>query len=97
MKLSDALSERMVFGIMIVGGYLGVLFMVAQGHVDSTAQNFVSTSMGVLGTALGAIVGAIWKSDRADKDNAQAMASLASTVAAQSPQPIPQPQSEPQK
>jgi len=88
MKFSDWLSERILFCLLIIGGYLGLLFWsMSPGKLDQSQLTIMSTGLGVLGTAIGAIVAAIWKSDRADKQNASTMATLADAVAAQAPPP----------
>lgn len=89
MKLGDFLSERILFGLLIIGGYLALIAWALNLHLDQGQLTIASTGLGVLGTAIGAIVAAIWRTDRADKQNASTMATLANTVAAQSPNPQP--------
>lgn len=78
MKAQDWLSERMVFGLLIIGGYLGALLAVTfKTDIGDSAQNLISTGMGVLGTAIGAIVAAIWKTDKVERQAAETAAVLA--------------------
>lgn len=84
MKWGDFLSERMVFGLLIIGGYLGALGAITFVRVDPTTQSILSTGMGVLGTAIGAIVAAIWKTDKTDRQVAATAAVLAAKAPDQS-------------
>lgn len=93
MKLLDWMSERILFGLLIIGGYLGCMGALTLAHLPPANLQLISQGVGALGTAVGVIVAAIWKTDKSEKQNAATMASLASTVAAQSPQPAPDPQS----
>lgn len=90
MKAKDFLSERMVFGLLIVCGYLGCMVVLAMGGLTKdglppAVQNLIAQGMGTLGTAVGVIVAAIWKNDRTDRQNADTMASLAATAASAPP------------
>lgn len=85
MKLTDWLSERMVFGLLLIGGYLGVLatFMhsaTTGKPLDPETIAVASGGMGTLGTAIGTIVAAIWRVDKTDKTNAQTVSTLANAV-----------------
>lgn len=84
MKPTDFLSERMVFGLLIIGGYVGALAAITFVHVEPASMNALSTGMGVLGTAIGAIVAAIWKSDKTDRTIADTAAVLAAKAPDQS-------------
>lgn len=99
MKISDWLSERILFGTLIIVSYLAVCIIGSMCNLTPAGESVVHDAMLGLGPIVGLIAAAIWKSDKADKQNASTMASLASTVAAQTPsttvtvtQPLPQPQ-----
>lgn len=93
MKSGEWLSERMVFGILIIFGYFLLVLLVILAPValalsisDKQVPMVMSAmapgiaiikdSLLVIGPLLGVIVNAIWKSDKADKVNADTMASL---------------------
>lgn len=83
----DLLSERMLFGMMIIAGFIVILheLIYEQALLRPEIVTIVASGLGAFGAALGVIVQAIWKTDKADKQQAATMASLASTVAAQTP------------
>lgn len=88
MKGADWLSERMVFGLLIIGGYLGCMAALSAFKLPAPNLNLISQGVGSLGTAVGVIVAAIWKTDKTDKQAAESIASLSATVASQaSPSP----------
>lgn len=85
--MKDFFSERMVFGLLLIVGYLGILAlsMLAPLNAPTEARAIAHDGLLVLGPLLGTIVSAIWKSDRADKSNAAALASATSALAAVAP------------
>lgn len=87
MKPTEWLSERILFGSLIIVGYL--LVCVVGACLPGADKSVVHDAMLGLGPIVGLIAAAIWKSDKADKQNATTMATLANTVAAQSPNPQP--------
>jgi hypothetical protein len=104
LKISDWLSERILFGTLIIVSYLAVCLVGSVGQLTPAGESVVHDAMLGLGPIVGLIAAAIWKSDKADKQNASTMASLASTVAAQTPSTSvtveavqPGPQSQPTK
>jgi hypothetical protein len=73
-------SEKMIFGLMIVGGYIlqmGTLafFTVPDGNLQLFAQG-----IGTLGTAVGVIVAAIYKNSAQEQQNSDTMKTLAEKV-----------------
>ena len=76
------LSERILFGMLLVGGYVGL--GAASFIMPLTAQQSTNAHdvLLVLGPVVGMIAQAIWKTDKADKQNAD---SLAKVVASQAP------------
>lgn len=78
MKAADFFSERMIFGLLIIGGYLFCMGMlVSHEKLDPANLNLLSQGVGALGTAVGVIVAAIWKSDKMDRQVADTAAVLA--------------------
>jgi|HubBroStandDraft_3_1064219.scaffolds.fasta_scaffold269211_2 hypothetical protein len=56
MKGADFLSERMIFGLLIIGGYLGFMTALCSNiHIPSANLNLISQGVGALGTAVGVI------------------------------------------
>lgn len=95
----DFWSERMLFGLLIILGYLLLLILsmvfpvivavllnaakltiVMPAVKDGAAT--VRDGLLVIGPLLGLIVQAIWKADKADKDNAASLATLSTAAAA---------------
>ncbi len=79
----DWLSERVLFGLLIIAGY----FAVVAGTMFIPAANSgnAKDALLVIGPLLGVIVNSIWKADKADKDNAASLATLSGAVAAALP------------
>lgn len=76
-------SERILFGLLIIVGYLGIV--VGTMFIKPEQSSNAKDALLVIGPLLGVIVNSIWKTDRADKQNAQAMATLATVAAAAVP------------
>ena len=97
MKLGDFFSERMVFGVLIIVGFIVILHeMIYEGTpLRPEIVSIVAGGIGALGAAVGIIVQAIWKSDKADKTNANSLALLAAKATDQSPSPQPGTPTEP--
>lgn len=83
------LSERVVFGLLIIWGYFLVVVatMILPVVVSADKLPGVQAAMGnakdallVIGPLLGVIVNAIWKADKVDKQNADTVSTLASAV-----------------
>lgn len=90
MKPGDWLSERMVFGILVIIGYLTLATLILTGYaaskgVSDTMQGVV---LGAMGAGIPLILQATFRTDRVDKVNANTMATLASTAAATTPQAV---------
>lgn len=67
MKAVDWLSERIIFGVMIIGGYLLTLASAAYVPVTGLSRDVVIGGVGVLGTALGMVVQSVFRTDKTDK------------------------------
>lgn len=86
---SDWLSERMIFGLLLIVGYFGVVILTIEAPLTAKPANLpsVQAAMGnakdallVLGPLLGVIVTSIWKTDKTDKANADTMTHLAAAA-----------------
>lgn len=79
MKASDLFSERMVFGFLLIVGFIVLLHELLQfgSALRPEVVTMVASGMGALGAAVGIIVQAIWKTDKADKQAADTAAVLA--------------------
>jgi hypothetical protein len=101
MKPAEFLSERVLFGILIILGFIVILheMIYEQAALRPEIVSIVAGGIGALATAVGIIVQAIWKTDKADKQNADTASVLAAKAPDLSgqPAPIPQSQPEPQK
>ncbi len=78
MKLTDFISERILFGFGIITGYFLLIFLgmyIAGENKDKLA--LVHDGIVLLGPLLGVMVNSIWKADRVDKLNADTAATLA--------------------
>lgn len=80
MNKTDWISERMVFGFMIVGGYLGCMIILTWVPVPKENSQLISQGVGALGTAVGVIVAAIWKTDKTERQAADTAAVIASKL-----------------
>lgn len=86
MKGMDWLSERVLFGLAIIFGFFSLAvyaihIVVANPKTDlQEALKLAEDALLVVGPLLGVIVNAIWKSDRADKQNAETVSTLATAV-----------------
>lgn len=76
MTRHDWLSERMVFGLLIIAGYVFLMGALVFMKVPSESENLLSQGVGALGTAVGVIVAAIWKTDRTERQNAETLNNL---------------------
>lgn len=83
----DLMSERMLFGLVIIVGFIVILheMIYESAALRPEIISIVSGGIGALAAAVGIIVQAIWKTDKADKQAAATMANLASVAAAQTP------------
>lgn len=86
MKSAEWLSERMVFGVLIIGGSIGLLFeiVIAGPKLPAEIVTLASLGLGGLITSLGTIVAAIWKTDKVDRQAADTAAILAAKAPDQS-------------
>lgn len=81
----DWWSERMVFGAIIVIGYMLVIGAAAYLPMNGLSRDVVLGAVGSLGTAVGVIVQAVFRTDKADKQNAETMATLARAATGSAP------------
>ncbi len=99
MVSSDWLSERILFGLLIISGYflvviaslaVPVFVAVYAPAALPAAENASATAKDallVVGPLLGVIVQAIWKTDRTEKANAETISGLVSAVQTAQSQP----------
>lgn len=73
----DFLSERMVFGALIIIGFLLATASAAYFPIVGSSRDVVVGAVGTLGTALGMVVQAIFRTDKTDKQNAETLNQLA--------------------
>lgn len=86
MKIGDWMSERILFGSLIILGYLIVCIVGSVAPLNTAGESVVHDAMLGLGPIVGLIAAAIWKSDKTDKQNAQTAATIATVVAQSNPQ-----------
>lgn len=74
-------SERILFGLLLITGYIGLTALgeFIPGLSDKQLQ-FGRDGLLVLGPIVGIIAQAIWKTDKADKQNAETVGNLATAV-----------------
>lgn len=77
MKASDFLSERMIFGIMIIVGYFGLSTLSSFFAMTPDQRAVIHDAQLVVGPILGMIAQAIWKTDKTDRQVADTAAVLA--------------------
>jgi hypothetical protein len=77
-KGQDWLSERMVFGLLIIAGYIALIGVTIVFGLRGDVLAIVTGGLGTLGAAIGIITQAIWKVDRTERQAAETAAVLAS-------------------
>ena len=81
MSKSDWLSERMVFGVLLIVGFISlVAFGMLWPGLDTEQRQYGRDGLLVLGPVVGIIAQAIWKTDKVDKQSAQTVGDLAQAV-----------------
>lgn len=85
MQGKDWVSERILFGGLILLGYMALLGTTFLAGVPKGAETLINIGMGTLGTALGAVVSAVFRTDKTDKANAESIAQLSKAVSGQVP------------
>lgn len=83
MKPIDFLSERMVFGFMLITGYFATVWFVGFFPMPDNARQVMRDALLTVGPILGIIANAIWKTDKTDKDNASTIRTLSEKVSSQ--------------
>lgn len=83
MKPIDFLSERMVFGFMLITGYFATVWFVGLAPMSNEARQVMRDALLTVGPILGIIANAIWKTDKTDKDNASTIRTLSEKVGGQ--------------
>lgn len=92
---ADLLSERMIFGVIILFGFYTLAFVaVVTTGLAPEARQMARDALLVVGPLLGVIVNAIWKTDKTDRQAATTAAVLAAKApdlsggAPAAPQPV---------
>lgn len=80
MSAKDFLSERTLFGALIILGFLLATATAAYFPVVGASHDVVVGAVGTLGTALGMVVQAVFRTDKTDKQTAETNAQLAQAV-----------------
>jgi len=84
MKPIDWLSERMVFGLLIIVGFFSMGALSVTLTLSGEARQTAKDVLLVVGPLLGVIVQAIWKTDKTETQIANTAAVLASKAPDQS-------------
>lgn len=81
MNKSDWLSERIIFGVLFIAGFIGLAAcgMFIPGLTDAQRQ-YGREALLVLGPIAGMVAQAVFKTDKADKQNADTVNTLAGAV-----------------
>lgn len=90
MKIRDFLSERMVFGLLIVLGFLGAQTVLTLVKIPAENANLISQCVGALCASIGVIVAAVFKTDKVDRQNADTLSQIAAAMP-NTQQPAPDP------
>jgi hypothetical protein len=90
MRHVDWLSERMVFGLLIISGLIGLLFeLVSSGpHLPAEIITLAAGGIGALSASVGIIVQSIWRTDKVAAQAADTAAILAAKAPNQSGAPV---------
>jgi hypothetical protein len=83
MSFKDYLpSERIVFGVIIIGGFVSLLHEVFYAGKDLPPEmgTLLSAGLGALGTGVGIIVQSIWKTDKTAAAQSEALMTIAAQV-----------------
>lgn len=88
MNAKDWVSERILFGLLIIGGFFGLYVLVALMKLGSDQLQTIKDGLLVVGPLLGVIVQSIWKADRVDRQVADTAAVLAAKAPDQSGAPL---------
>lgn len=73
----DWLSERILFGLLIIAGYFSITALAVFLPIPPEARQTAKDALLVVGPLLGVIVNAIWRTDKVDKQAADTAAVLA--------------------
>ena len=86
MKPADMLSERMVFGTIIIVGLVVLIHELLYNapHLKPEVISLIAGGVGALSTAMGLIVQSVFKTDKIDKLNAETAAAVAAKAPDQS-------------
>lgn len=74
--------ERIVLGVAVIWGFVAIISWSLTHSIPSANREIVLSMVSVLGTALGAVVGAVFRSNNADETKNRTIETLANTAAA---------------
>lgn len=74
--------ERIILGIAVIWGFVGLCSYLLQHAVPEGNREIVLSMVAVLGTAVGAVVGAIFRQNAGDEAKNRTIETLANTAAA---------------
>lgn len=84
MSKIDWLSERIIFGVLIIGGYFAVggfmMYMSHYGIIDPKVYDLAHDMHLTVGPVIGIIVQSIWKTDKTERLQAQTNANLVDKI-----------------
>jgi peptidoglycan/LPS O-acetylase OafA/YrhL len=75
-------AERVIFGLLLIGGYIGLVVLGAAGVTDTDARQLIRDALLVLGPVIGGIATAIWKTNSVERQQAATLQTLAASAAA---------------
>lgn len=85
MQGRDWFSERILFGGIILVGYMALLGTTFLAGVPKGAETLINIGMGTLGAALGGVVQSVFRTDKTDKSNAESISQLTKALGTQGP------------
>jgi len=91
MKRHDFISERMIFGVLTIVGYLTLATLILTGYaaskgVSDTMQGVV---LGAMGAGIPLILQATFRTDRIDQTRAETASTMATALAVSTPAATP--------
>lgn len=88
MQRLDWLSERILFGLILILGYYG-LVIVGMYAPSKEALQLARDSLLVVGPIIGLIAASIWKTDKAERQAGDTLNSMAKSLEATTQAPPP--------
>ena len=76
----DWFSERILFGLLFIVGYLAIIVISMFLSMTPDQRSMAHDGLLVLGPIVGAIAAAIWRTDKTDKQAAESITGLTAAV-----------------